>query len=264
MSSSENNVSMESIDTLLKDIWRAVRGDRHAVSSSAKMSKVGAIREIMEKKFLNDEWLNTQEMNTGNLEVKPYVTAPLMLGTSIPHHVTNNVKHDVQYVSQYINQFLPKMLKFMHDISAAFPEPTTQDAGQEAPKVSKREIISSHYYETINVEPPLHQMLGNLQIDPNHHSTKMYYSTAIPVKYIRAMTKEEVKQAAKTILEVAEAIEHFDKGIEEMYKNLKKRDIKSSFIDRIWPEFDRTYGLLNHLWDEAKALNIWMSRSIKD
>lgn len=262
--SSEQTVSMESIDGLLKQIWKSVRGDAHAISSTAKMSKVDDIKDIMKEKFLNKEWLDSQKLVTGNIEVKPYVSAPLMKGSSIPQHVVKDIQNDMHVATQFIEAFLPKMMKFMHEANAAFPEPDRKEAGNERPKVTKQEIMASHVYSIIDVEPPVGHMLGNLQFDQHHTAAKMYYSTAIPVKYMRPMTKEEMKLAAQVIIDLAEYIEHFDKGIHDKMKSLKDRGLKMEFIERVWLQFDRMYGILNHLWDVAKALNIWMSKSIED
>lgn len=275
MSSNNEQVSMESIDTLLNQVWKSIRGDLHAISPSAKMSKVDKIREIMNEKYLSPGWLNEQETVKGNIEVKPYISAPLMRGSSVPNQAANEVKKDIRTVTTYIEHFLPKMLKFAHEVKAEYGKSMKAqketknffDDNTSMTDVDDKEMkkigMNSHHYSIIDVEPPVQSMLGNLNFDPHQKSEKMYYSTAIPAKHLRPMTKEEIKNAAVVILEIAETIEHFDKGIADILKTLKDRGFKHSSLTHFWMQFDRSYGLLNHLWDEAKSLNVWMSRSLE-
>lgn len=270
----------KSID-LLKAAWR---GRRTAETVKKTKEIVLGVTGQLKRTFANEAWVSQQNLVTGPIS-SDGIAAALVKGNAIPAQIAPAALAHSAAVFHAVDTFAAKMSRYVsqaNPIAEAMVKMPDIKAAVDYGNAKVAALPNPQTFVTINTLA----MLGNPTLTKDEHDTELeFHGKEVKIGDLPALNQAQLVACAKalsTLLTSAEQLEmkwrsipHLHDGEDSIFnrtdhvKDLWQEMVGQSVCDVFWHgyHFNMTnaalYTAMDSVTDVAKALELWMRRSIK-
>lgn len=254
--------------------------DRIALSKELK-KQAGELKTVLSKTYLNPEWLDKQQFVQGPISGQGIVDR-LVQGNKLPKDVPDAVRGHLNAVINFLQALHAPMRQYATKINAVWDKMTTFENINAAIEYGEKELQGIRTpAQFLNFKS--NGLLGNPKLVREHGDLTLVFEGAKSEIALPALTRDQVQKVAQVLLELTDSSVKFNELLsfkpaaydyeddqfsgenEDLWQQMIGQDIadhyshnhhESEWLGVLWESVDS-------VGDLAKALELWLSRSIK-